>query len=151
MDEIVKIKIEHEIIRIDKFLCEVAPLLNLCKIKEQPDIIEMTAAAQVLHSFYNGVESITVLIFKYLNEKLPNDFRWHKTLLEMAFGANLKNIRIFGDDKKEKLNNYLSFRHFIRHSYSSELDWKIMGPLVSEIEGMWQKVKIDFGMFIKNN
>jgi len=125
--------------------------LNLCKIKEQPDIIEMTAVAQVLHSFYNGVESIMVLIFKCLNEKLPNDFRWHKTLLEMAFGANSKNIRIFGDDKKEKLNNYLSFRHFIRHSYSSELDWKIMGPLISEIEGMWQKVKIDFGMFIKNN
>jgi len=151
LDEIVKTKIEHEIFRIDKFLSDVAPLLNLCKIKEQPDIIEMTAAAQVLHSFYNGVESIIVLLFKYLNEKLPNDFRWHKTLLEMAFGANLKNIRIFGDDKKEKLNNYLSFRHFIRHSYSSELDWKIMGPLVSEIEGMWQKVKIDFGMFIKNN
>ena len=151
MDEIVKTKIEHEIFRIDKFLSDVAPLLNLCKIKEQPDIIEMTAAAQILHSFYNGVESIIVLLFKYLNEKLPNDFRWHKTLLEMAFGANLKNIRIFGDDKKEKLNNYLSFRHFIRHSYSSELDWKIMVPLVSEIEGMWQKVKIDFGMFIKNN
>jgi hypothetical protein len=50
------------------------PLLDLCKLKE-PDIIEMTAAAQVLHSFYNGVESIIVLFFKYMNEKLPNDLK----------------------------------------------------------------------------
>ena len=84
MDEAIKIKIDHEISRIDKSLNDVSPLLNLCKIKEQLDIIELTAAAQVLHSFYNGVESIIVLFFKYMNEKLPNDLRWllvqiHKT------------------------------------------------------------------------
>ena len=150
MDEITKIKIRHEISRIDKSLSDVAPLLKLCKIKEQPDIIEMTATAQILHSFYNGVESIIVLLFKYLAEKLPNDFRWHKTLLEMAFGANPKNIKIFGEDKK-LLNDYLSFRHFIRHSYSSELDWKIMKPLVNEIECIWQNLKTDFGTFMENN
>ena len=92
MDEIVKIKIEHEISRIEKLFNDVKPLLDLCKIKE-PDIIEMTATAQVLHSFYNGVESIIVLFFKYKNEKLPNDIKWHKTLFEMAFGANSQNIK----------------------------------------------------------
>ena len=35
----------------------------------------MTAADQVLHSFYNGIENIIVLFFKHLNEKLPNDFK----------------------------------------------------------------------------
>ena len=70
MDESIKIKIEHEISRIDKLLNDVKPLLDLCKLKE-PDIIEMTASAQVLHSFYNGIESIIVLFFKHMNEKLP--------------------------------------------------------------------------------
>jgi hypothetical protein len=94
----------------------------------------MTAAAQVLHSFYNGVESVIVLLFKYLDEKLPNDFKWHKTLFEMAFGNNSKNIKIIRDAIKKKLEKYLLFRHFIRHSYSSELDWDEMGPLIKEIE-----------------
>ena len=151
MDEIVKIKIEHEISRIDKSLSDVSPLLNLCKIEEQPDIIEITAAAQILHSFYNGVESIIVLFFKYMNEKLPNDYRWHKTLFEMAFGSNSKNTKILNDNIKKKLEDYLSFRHFIRHSYSSELDWKIMGPLVKEIEDIWQNIKTNFRIFISNN
>jgi len=37
-------------------------------MKKQPDIIEITASAQVLHSFYNGVESVVVLLFKYMND-----------------------------------------------------------------------------------
>jgi hypothetical protein len=150
LDEIVKIKIEHEILRIDKSLEDVKPLLDLCKIKE-PDIIEMTAAAQVLHSFYNGVESVILLFFKYKNETLPNDTRWHKTLFEMAFGTNSKGIKIIRDDIKKKLENYLTFRHLIRHSYSSELDWNRMGPLIKEIEDIWKIIKIDFEICIKNN
>jgi hypothetical protein len=104
LDEIVKIKIEHEISRIEKLFNDVKPLLDLCKIKE-PDIIEMTASAQVLHSFYNGVESIIVLFFKYKNEKIPNDIKWHKTIFEMAFGNNSKNIKILDEAIKRNWNN----------------------------------------------
>ncbi|MHB9291191.1 hypothetical protein Holit_00263 [Hollandina sp. SP2] len=150
MDEIIKIKIKHEISRIEKLFNDAKPLLDLCKTKE-PDIIEITAAAQVLHSFYNGVESIIVLFFKYKNEKLPNDIKWHKTLFEMDFGNNPKNIKIIDDVIKKKLEQYLLFRHFIRHAYSSELDWNEMGPLIKEIEGIWKIIKNDFEVFIKNN
>jgi hypothetical protein len=150
LDENVKIKSEHEISRIGKSLEDVEPLLKLCKIKS-PDIIEMTAAAQVLHSFYNGVESVIILFLKHLNEKLPNDLKWHKTLFEMAFGNNSETIKIIRDDMKRKLEKYLLFRHFIRHSYSSELDWNEMGPLVKEIEDVWKIIKDDFEEFINNN
>lgn len=148
MDETAKIKIRHEISRIDKLLNDISPLLNLCKAKERPNLIEITAAAQVLHSFYNGVESIIVLFFKHMNEKLPNDFRWHKTLLEMAFGANTRNIRILREDIKTEMQNFLSFRHFIRHSYSSELDWSEMGPLIRGVEAVWETIKSDFEAFM---
>jgi len=86
-----------------------------------------------------------------MNEKLPNDLRWHKTLLEMAFGTNSQNLKIFRNDIKEKLDDYLSFRHFIRHSYSSDLKWNVMGPLIKEIEDIWQIIKTDFRIFIENN
>jgi hypothetical protein len=150
LDENTKIKIEHEIRRIGKSLEDVKPLLDLCKIRS-PDIIEMTAAAQVLHSFYNGVESVVILFLKYLNEELPNDFKWHKTLFEMAFGNNSKRIKIIRDEIKGRLEKYLLFRHFIRHSYSSELEWNEMGTLVKEIEDIWEIVKTDFEEFMKNS
>jgi hypothetical protein len=150
LDDRAKIKIEHEISRIEKSLADVKPLLDLCKIRD-PDIIETTAAAQVLHSFYNGVESVIALLFKYFNEKLPNDLRWHKTLFEMAFGSNSRKVNIIRGDIKKKLENYLLFRHFIRHSYSSELDWQEMAPLVKEIDDIWEIIKTDFELFIKSN
>ena len=150
MDRKVKIKIEHEISRIEKQISDAKPLLDLCKIKE-PDFIEITAAAQILHSFYNGVESVVVLIFKGSGVSLPNDIRWHKTLFEMTFGNNSKNINILSDDIKSKMQNYLSYRHFIRHSYSSELKWDEMKLLINELEETWSVIKDDFEKFIDGN
>jgi hypothetical protein len=123
LDNSTRAKILYEISRIDKLLNDSSPLINLCKIRE-PDYIEITAMAQILHSFYNGIESIIVLILKNINEKLPNDYKWHKTLFEMSFGKNKKNFKIFRDEIKNNLNDYLKFKHFIRHSNSSELKWK---------------------------
>ena len=150
MDEIARVKIEHEISRIDKSLDSVKPLLDLCKTKK-PQIIEITATAQVLHSFYNGVESVIALFFKHLNEKLPNDSKWHKTLFEMAFGNNSGGIKILDNDIKNELEKYLLFRHFIRHAYSSELDWNEMEPLAKRLEDIWVAVKSSFTKFIQNN
>jgi hypothetical protein len=150
LDKNLKIKIEHEISRIEKQITDAKPLLDLCKTRE-PDFVEITATAQILHSFYNGVESVIMLFFKNSGEKLPNDTHWHKTVFEMAFGNNSKNIKIFNDDIKEKLEEYLSYRHFIRHSYSSELKWNEMAPLVKELEETWKIIKSNFEMFVKNN
>ena len=112
MDNNLKEKIEHEISRIEKLLNDARPLLNLCKLKE-PDFVEITATAQILHSFYNGVESVVLLFLKGISEKAPNDSRWHKTLFEIMFGQNSKNIMILRNEIKEPLEKYMYFRYFI--------------------------------------
>ena len=150
LDNNVREKIEYEISRIEKLLNDAKPLLDLCKLKE-PDFVEITATAQILHSFYNGVESVVVLLLKSINEKVPNDSRWHKTLFEIMFGHNLKEIAIIRNDIKKPLEKYMYFRHFIRHSYSSELNWSEMEILVKNLEETWEKIKTDFELFIKNN
>jgi len=43
------------------------------------------------------------------------------------------------------------FRHYIRHSYSSELNWNEMKTLVKNLEEMWKMIRTDFECFIKNN
>jgi len=149
LDNSTKAKILYEISRIDKLLSDSSPLINLCKLKE-PDYIEITAMAQILHSFYNGIESIIVLILKNINEKLPNDHKWHKTLLDIAFGQNTKNYKIFRDEIQNTLNDYLNFRHFIRHSYSSELKWKDMEQLTKKVEELWIIIKEDFNNFMNS-
>jgi len=62
LDNNLKIKIEHEISRIEKQITDARSLLALCII-EEPDFVDITATAQILHSFYNGVESVIILFF----------------------------------------------------------------------------------------
>jgi hypothetical protein len=60
-----------------------------------PDFIEMSAVALLLHSFYNGLENILVLVFKHYNKTLPNGTKWHMELLEQAFISNEDSKSIF--------------------------------------------------------
>ena len=150
MDDNLKIKIEHEISRIDKLLNDAKPLLDLCKLRE-PDFIEITASSQILHSFYNGIESVVILIFKNIGEKLPNDSKWHKTLFEMMFGQNENGLKIFSNDIKERLNEYLLYRHYIRHSYSSEFKWSEMKPSVNGLNEIWNIMKTNIEKILNEN
>jgi hypothetical protein len=150
LDDSLREKIEHEISRIEKLLSDAKPLLDLCKERE-PDFIEITAAAQILHSFYNGVESVSILFLKSINEKIPNDNKWHKILFEIMFGSNSKNVQILRKSIKEQTEKYMYFRHFIRHSYSSELKWSEMEILIKDLDGIWGIIESDFKEFIKNN
>jgi hypothetical protein len=94
LDNGLKAKIVFEISQIDKLFNDSKPLLDLCKLKT-PDFIEMSAAALVLHSFYNGIENILVLIFKYYDEQLPKSNKWHAELLDKAFVSEENRKQIF--------------------------------------------------------
>ncbi|GHV83659.1 hypothetical protein AGMMS50212_10070 [Spirochaetia bacterium] len=140
-------KINNEITRIDKLFNDAEPLFTLCKIKE-PDFIIASATALLLHSFYNGIESIALIVLKNIDGQIPSDARWHKALFETLFIENDKRKNILRKEIKEPLEKYLYFRHFIRHSYGSEIDWEQLNPLINNVKDMWAMIKEDFKVFI---
>jgi hypothetical protein len=150
LDKNLKEKITHEISRIDNLFDNGRPLLDLCRIKE-PDFIESSAAALLLHSFYNGIESVILMILKNIGENIPNSFQWHKELFEKTFEATEKRTTLFRKEYKEQFVEYLTFRHFIRHVYGPDIDWKRLKPLINNVEEMWKIAKEDIRQFIKNN
>jgi len=148
LDNNLREKIEHEISRINELFNSGKSLLDLCKLKE-PDFIESSAAGSFLQSFYNGIESIILLIFKGMGENTPNNLHWHKELFEKAFEPTEKRSAIFKEEYKEKLAEYLAFRHFFRHSYGSEFDWKRLKPLMKGVEKLWKKLEKDIHRFLR--
>jgi hypothetical protein len=143
-------KILFEISQINKLLDDSKPLLDLCKIKK-PDFIEISAAALLLHSFYNGIENILILIFKSFSEKLPTGNKWHMELLGKSFISNGERIPIFNKELEETLEEYLKFRHFIRHAYGFQLEWERMEGLIKGLKDFWRNVKENIDNFIKNS
>jgi len=150
LDKFLKEKLEYEIYRINKLFESGKPLLDLCKLTA-PDFVEASAAGSFLQSFYNGIESIILLIFKNIEETIPNDLHWHKKLLEKTFIPTEKRTILFQNGHKEKLVEYLSFRHYFRHSYGYEIDWKRLKPLINGVEEMWKALESDIDKFLQNN
>ena len=150
MDKGLKAKLLFEISQIDKLFNDSKPLFDLYALKT-PDFIEMSAGAMVLHSFYNGIENILVLIFKHYDEKLPNSNKWHMELLDKAFVSEENRKQIFSNELQERLEEYMKFRHFVRHSYGFQLEWERMKVLIDGIINFWEAIKRDLINFIENS
>ncbi len=64
--------------------------------------------------------------------------------------------KIIKEQIKFKLNDidrlfseYATFRHFYRHAYSFQLNWKKMKPLVDNISSVWKETKNTMLSFLK--
>jgi len=150
LDKNIKAKVMFEISQIDKLICDCEPLLDVCKIKTL-DFIELSAAAMVLHSFYNGIENILLMIIKYYDKQLPNSNKWHMELLDKAFTSDDKRKQILDIALKEKMEEYMKFRHFVRHTYGFQLEWKRMEALINTISDFWKIVKDSLNVFLSDD
>lgn len=122
---------------------------ELFELDREPNLVELTALAGVLHSFYSGLERIFLVIAKKVDKDVPHDLNWHKSLLVQMSKENKHRKPVFSDKTRDELSEYLVFRHFYRHSYSSHLKWKEMKDLVKSIRETWEEFKSELSIFIK--
>lgn len=137
-------KVEFELDQIDKLLNRYDDLINKSR-KEEIDTVELAALASIIHSFYNGIENILLLIAKNIDGIVPGGSNWHKDLLTQMGRETGSRKKVVSEELKIELFKYLAFRHFYRHSYSFNLEWKEMKDLVDSI----QIVKNNFEQEIK--
>ncbi len=57
------------------------PLLEKC-VRSEPDAVELSALAAMLHAFYTGIENVFKRIQVELGEELPQGEGWHRRLLK---------------------------------------------------------------------
>jgi hypothetical protein len=86
-------------------------------------MIEVTACASVLHSFYNGLENIFLSIVKRIDRNVPTGDRWHRDLLYQMGKETPERKQVLTNKTIDQLVDYMGFRHFYRHSYSFSLEW----------------------------
>lgn len=134
-------QIVFEMAEIDRLLAAYAPLLMRAQSSE-PDLVEITATASVLHSFYNGVERIFLLIAKERDHQVPVGPLYHRDLLRQMAQPTANRPAVASEALTQQLLTYLAFRHFYRHSYSFVLDWGKLVPLVRELHATWAACKV---------
>lgn len=92
MAEKVVSQISFEISQIDGLFESYSNLLLRIR-QEKPDLIETTAIASVLHSFYNGLENIFLCIAKRIDQNIPEGDQWHRDLLYQMGKKFLSGIK----------------------------------------------------------
>ena len=142
MTEKLLAQINFEIGQIDHLLEAYAVVLEKAQVVE-PDLVETTAVASVLHSFYNGLENIFLSIAKGVDSVVPNTPKWHRDLLTQMTRPTLSRGQVLTPETAQLLAEYMGFRHFYRHSYSFALDWSEMQGLVASLDVVWNVVKSD--------
>lgn len=125
-------EIESERRDLDNLVEEMESLRD--QLDEEPTRIELRAAGSILHDFYTGLEKIFRLIALELDGNLPSGDEWHKRLLD-RMAVEIEDVRppVIDGSLKERLSEYLRFRHLFRHIYGFELNWKRCKPLIREL------------------
>ena len=149
MPEILSERIQRDLALIDQLLQAYADLL--AQVEQQPpDLVQVTALASVLHSFYNGIESVFVTIAREVDDAVPTGARWHRDLLEQMGEANEFRNAVLSPPVMTQVQDYLAFRHYYRHAYSFFLRWEELRELVLPLNLVWEQVKSALDQFAIN-
>jgi hypothetical protein len=140
-------QIEFEIGQIDQLFEAYADLLEHIH-ENKLDLVEITALASVLHSFYNGLENIFLSIAKGIDMDIPTGSQWHRDLLTRMQENTPHRGTVLRVETTQRLADYMGFRHFYRHSYSFFLDWNELEILLTPLAEVWAQVKTEFQLFI---
>lgn len=131
-----------ELAMLRELLDSFRPLLEKVRASE-PDYVEMSALAAMLHSFYTGIENIFKRIAEEIDDSLPSGLSSHAALLgQMAQPTDLRPP-VISDDLRLRLRYYLDFRHMFRHAYTHDLKWRKMSDLVLHCEETLDRLQTD--------
>lgn len=127
-------KVAAEIENIEKVLLELNQFEDLSKAST----LELAGIGALLHNYYNSIENIIKQILKFQGKEIPSGLFWHKDLLELACSTDILSLFM-----KEKLGQYLAFRHFFVHGYALDLKADRIAPLVKLSIEVFNQLKVD--------
>ena len=108
------------------------------------------ALALNLHGFYMGVEHIFEDIARTVEKHVPSDEKWHRELLQQM-SLEISSIRPPVIQKKTGLclDEYLRFRHVVRHGYTFNLRSDRVEALGRDLRDCFTAVSQDLNLFIQ--
>jgi len=139
-------EIESDLADLAAVVRETAAALPL---QGEPSHKDKAALGAFVHSFYNGVENVLKRLAQEVDRSVPAGEGWHRALLR-RMTAEVPGVRpaILRGETQAALEPYLGFRHFFRHSYTFEIDWEKLKPLVERVEEVFEKFKGDVEAFL---
>jgi len=136
--------IEHELRSLQKEL-DVLSLVISKRSQVPLDEIEVRGAALSLASLYNGMERVLKQILSDRNETIGESPNWHAELL-----AKSNTLGVITAKTAQDLKGFLSFRHFVRHAYSFEIDPRAIDAILDAAPDVVRRFMAEVQVFVGN-
>ncbi|HEY4575243.1 MAG TPA: hypothetical protein VIJ26_14800 [Thermoanaerobaculia bacterium] len=133
--------------QLERLLAIHQPLLERSR-SQAPNDIELSALAALLHSFYTGIENLFRRIAIEIDGGIDKGEGWHRRLLVQMGISRDSRPSVVSGELLERLHSYLQFRHVFRSSYSFQLHWEKMQPLVLHCEETFDSLRAEIASFI---
>jgi hypothetical protein len=133
--------------QLRRLLGEHRPLLERIS-RTPPSPVELCALATMLHCFYNGIENILKRAACELDQKVPEGPNWHSNLLDQMSQASGVRPALVSETLRNRLDEYLGFRHVFRHAYTFDLEWERMADLVLHAEQTLTQLEAELDRFL---
>ena len=148
LDEALRRLIIRELEEIDALLAKSSSLLET-PINTEPSFERIAALSAILNSFYTGLERIFERIAKEIDTRKPEGERWHIELLNQVARQTEIRPAVISEDSRQRLRDYLAFRHRSRHAYAHYLVWDSMAQLVAGTSQTWNIVHSEILQFVR--
>ena len=139
-------EIEQEVGRMGDLVAEARPLADPGFTPSSS--LELRAGGSILQDFYNGVERIFERIARIVDEHVPSDEHWHRTLLAQMVAPYLdRRTPVLSATTRDDLDRYLWFRHLFRNIYGPDLEWSRMVGLLHILGDTHRALTAELGAF----
>jgi len=140
---LLKVEIESDFSDLERVVVEIKEAVKEIG-SSIPTYRDKAALGALLHSFYNGIENALKRIAEEVDHSVPVGEGWHRSLLRRMEGE-VEGYRpaILREQTVGILEPYLGFRHFFRHSYTFEIDWQKLQPLVENVAMVLREFQAD--------
>lgn len=144
---LLKVEIESDLADLERIVSEIEAARNDIG-SSIPTHRDKAALGSFLHSFYNGIENVLKRLAEEIDHSVPVGEEWHRALLR-RMGREVEGLRpaVLRSQTVEGLESYLGFRHFFRHSYTFDIAWEKLKPLVENVDAVLKAVRNDLRDF----
>ena len=134
----------------DRNAAEVADILRVSG-ETGPDRGGVALTAIALDHYYTALESSLELVRRTFDPSSALGSEWHRALLDQMATTSQGRPAVLDSQAVQHLKDLLAFRHFMRHAYAVDLEWKRLHSLAAELATGHAHVKkklLEFRRFV---
>jgi hypothetical protein len=143
-------RIRQELDDVERLVSRAERALIAARRNSEDQDLLVDSAALSLHDFYAGIERIFVQIATNVDDSLPVGPGWHHDLLDqMTQDLPGKRPPVLTSELAESLDEYLRFRHVVRHVYAFVFDADSIRRLVDQLGNTFERLREEFENFVR--